>query len=785
MKAMRRIRGNRVGNEDGIAMLFVIFAIMVIGILGAATLLYTSLMLRNSVGVTPSSRALAAAEAGLDIAHAMLAAEDPDLINLLKGNSYTIPTGTLWSGDGTYDVTVTKDPIMGDGDPYDWRIVSSGEYKAYVEGVERTFYRSLEEVISFAGGHYYNALDYILYSKEGSININLDGDLGFLNFETIEIGEAGTPSHIYAGNDVILADSAKIGGTGSLDIYGNVITEYGDIIVRNTSAIIAGSDVNINGNLYSGILNPGGVGGGVNLETNMGFIGGNSINVTGQINAHGRLNDYPYGVRVDNFVGVGGGSTTSISGSILSREDIFCENSMGLITAANIDIDGNIHCGGDVEIRNSMGLAGVMGTDVNGGIYADGDVTLHGEGFAGGSIANQVGGDIHSGEDVHIYQVFGGLTNGGRYAVGGSIYGRNVTLESSVGALGSNANVVSGSIYARGDFDLSTYAGAGSTCDATISGSVYSQGSFDVSSRANGLWPAIGKARARINGGGGIINPPNLAGGFSGSEMNLSAQENVHFIVNDEAVTRVQPNARRSSGAPSITETNGGDVQEGTTAPAVGGFSVPLATEPQEPSEYNEVLMPECDFDWYRQTAKQQQIDDGTQHYFQGDTTIDMGQAAFKSSVHVMFVDGNMTLGTIDIPLNTAGVFVATGDIHLSDVMRTADDAQVAECQVISNGKVYFGPGFNMSVNDDDLIFIYAGHEDYDPNDPNERVSVEYEMGWFRDVWMQITARGDIEIESHDWAFIGAEVHRIKFKNPSVLGDAFRIPFTVKYWKEI
>ncbi|MDY6796799.1 MAG: hypothetical protein SWK76_16175 [Actinomycetota bacterium] len=794
---MRRLRtdGGRGCGEDGFAMLFVIFAIMVIGILGAATMLFATIMLRNSVGVTPSSRALAAAEAGLDVAHAMLAAEEPELMNLGEHESYTLPQGSLWSGNGTFDVTVTRNPDEGDGDPYDWKVESNGEYKSYVEGVERTFYRGVEEVISFAGGSYYTALDYIMFSKEGDIDLNLDGDFSALKLEYVSIGEEGAPlpSNLYAGGDITLADSAKVFvAAGGLEVYGKIVTEYGDVLVRNATGLVGASNVYIEGaGIYSGILNPGGVGGGVNLESDISVAGLHVIEIDAPIKAQGRLNDYPYGVRISNSVVAAGGATTHIGGSIRSIEDIYGANNLDILGATTeIDIDGNIHCAGDVEFRNEMFVIAIMDTDISGSIYAGGDVDIYGSGAAGGYVASTVGGGIHSAGDVNIYQGFGGITNGGGYSVGGSIYGRNVDLESQLIAVGNISNAVGGSVYARGDFSLSSYAGPSATCDAIVSGSAYSLGDFDMSSRANGGGFLVGQSRAYVNGGGGVIDPPNLAGGFAGGTMSLSAQENFHLFVHDKAITRVQPNARRSSGTPSITEIDGGDVQEGTTTPEVGSFTVPSATAPQLDSEdidHPEVLMPECDFDYYRQKAREQELTDPGHHYYQGDTTITLNEAdfdAFKSATHVVFVDGEMTLQTVEVPLDTVGVFVATGDIHLSDIMRLGDDAQEAECQLISNGKVDFGPGFNFSVSDDDRIFIYAGHEDYDPDDPNERVSVNYEMGWFRDVWMQVTARGDIVISSHPFAFTGLAIHRIKYKNPSVLGDAFRIPFTVKYWKE-
>jgi len=756
--------------EDGFAMLFVIFTIMIIGIMGAMILLYTTMVLRNSVGITPASRALSAAETGLDVAHAMLAADDPNLINLPGGGSYDIPPGLLWDGNGVYDVIVTKDPNMGDGDPYDWMITSNGEYTEYIEGVERTFHRELEEVITFAGGRYYNALDYVLYSSEGSIEIDLDGDLGIMSVENCEIN-----GNVYAGEDITLTDAAKMAGVNVFEINGDVITERGDVLARNFSAAFAASDLEINGDIFSGILaGPGDVGGGVNLETDLGFVGGGSIDVTGDINAGGRLKDYNYGVRIDNLVGVVGGSTTHIAGTIRSNRDVFGQNRVFAAGWPTIDIDGTIHCGEDVEFTSTMGLIATLKNDINGSIIAAGNVDLYADGAVFGTLYNRVGGDIQAQGNVDIYHRFGlGCGNPSGFVVGGNIYGQNVDLYNNLGAGGTINSSVAGNIYCNGGyFDSYNRSGSFATARLTIGGSVYSEGTLRMDSIDAGIF---NQARTYINGNVAVPGGLPGAGVFSNNTLTLAASGGTGSI-------KVYDDARRVSGTPS---TSGNVSIDGDTSPLGSSFSVPTALDPDPPDTYNEVLMPQCDFDYYREMAKEQEDIDGQTHYYSGDTEIDIPVDGFVSSTHVVFVDGNMQIGTVDIPANTKGVFVATGDITLKDVLRTDPGFDECEFQLISNGKVDFGPGFNFDLDDGDRMFIYANHEDYDPTDPAEDTSVIYEFGWFRDVEGQITARGDIEISSNPFAFqVLLYNHRLSFRNPSVLGEAFRIPFTVKYWKE-
>lgn len=753
----------RGGDERGFAMLFVIFAIMVIGILGAAALLYTTLVLRSAVGVTPASRALSAAETGLDVVHALLASD-----NITESTLPGSPvTGTMWEGKGTYEVHVEKNPDMGDGDPYDWRITSYGEYTASVEGVERTFYRELEEVISFAGGRYYNAFDYVLFSKEGDIDVNLDGDFSALN-----VGRCEIIGQVYAGDDIILSDAAHFIGDNDFTITGNVITEHGDLVATNTSAAFASSDININGDIYTGILaGPGDVGGGVNLVTELGFIGGGSINVVGNINSSGRLKSDDYGVRMDNAVLVVGGSTTRIAGNIRSVHDVFGRNRVLAAGWPTLDIDGTIYCGENVTFSSELVFAGAMKHDINGSIYAAGDVTLYGYGFLAGTLYNRVGGDIQAQGDVDVFHRFDlGCGNPSGYVVGGDIYGRNVELESRLGAGGTLGNSVGGNVYCNGGyFDLYNRAGSFAASTVNIDGSVYGESTLDMECVDGGI---INNPRVNVHGDTPAPTGAPGLGVFSLGDMTLTASGRID----------IYDDARRLNGSP---DTSGNVNIDGDTSPLGSSFSVPVAADPLPPEGFNEVLMPECDYDYYREKAKEQDADaipDGDHYYSSSVDDLDIPEGLITSSLYVIFVEGDLGMGSVNVPAGTKGVFVATGDVTLQEGLWRYGGGDV-EFQIIAGGKVTYGPGFNMSIQDDDKMFIYAGHEDYDPvSDP---VSVEYEMGWFRNIEGQITARGDILLRSNSSEFkSGLYNHSIRFKNPSVLGEAFRIPFTVKSWKE-
>lgn len=758
-----RIWGGDRGNECGFAMLFVIFTIMVVGILGALVLLYTSYALRSATGVTPASRAHAAAEAGLDVVHAMLAAGD------ITASTSGI-TGSLWEGNGSYRVDVTKNPDMGDGDPHDWLITSSGTYTASVEGVTRTFYRTLEEVISFAGGHYYSALDYVLFSKEGNIKFNLGGSL-------LSVGGILIDGSVYAGKDIELQNEARMAAGTNFEIRGDVVTERGDIIVRELNVALAASNVRLNGNLYSGILTRAGdVGGGVLLETRVGIAGGGSIELTGDLNSNGRLSSVNQGVRIINEVWVAGGCTTRINGTVRSKKDVYGGNSLGAAGGASIEINGTIHGGEDVYLGSELFAGGALNNNVNGSIYAAGNVDLHANGTVLGTMQNRVGGDIQAGGNVNIYHHFGvGCGNPSGYVVGGNIYGDSVTLDSSLGAAGTLANSVGGNIYADGPVNLDNYAAAG-TSRVTVGGSVYSTGNLAFDDQSGFL----GTATVAVNGGAGALNPPSANPGvYANGSLALSVSQ----AWLSDAYMSVNRDVRRFGGPPSIS----GDVRVAgdKTTPLPSRFSVPQPTAPTPPTEYREVLFPECDFTYYRELAKEQQAIDGQTHYYASTPpeNVDIPAGAFSSSLFVLFVDGDLRVGTVSVPVNCKAVLVATGDIILQETLRREGSGD-AEFQIIAGGKFRYDAGGNMTIDDNDQFFIYAAHRNYNP--VSDRVSVEYEMGWFKNLRGQITARGDVVLNSSGSRFNWSpgSNYSVHYKSPSVLGEAFRIPFKVKMWKE-
>jgi len=624
----------------------------------------------------------------------------------------------------------------------------------------------VQEVITFAGGRYYSALDYVLFSKEGNIDVNLLGDLNVM-----DVGGILIDGNIYAGQDVVLDNSAKLMAGSDFELQGDVVTEYGDIIAQERNIVFATSNFNIAGNLYSGILTgPGDVGGGVLLESRLMFLNGGNINIVGDINSYGRLRDYNLGVRLYNHVGVLGNCNTHISGGIRSNRDVYAENRAIVAGSPTMDIDGTVYCGGDVEFHSDLVVGGVLRHDVNGSVYAAGDVNLWADGTLFGALQNRVGGDIQAGGNVDIYQRFVvGCGNPSGYVVGGDIYANNVTMYSRLGAGGTLANSVGGNIYALGWVDIDNTSGAFATDRVNIGGSIYSRGTANIYVDDG----AFASAPVTVSGAVAGLNPPGT-GAFSLGNMTLTEAGSTDITITGDA-------RDNTADGPSIS----GDVSiSGAKTPALATLAVPAATDPEPPNEYVEVLLPECDFDYYRELAKQQEDLDGQDHYREASVPdFDLDAGAYSSSLYVIFVEGDLGIGTVDIPVSCKAVMVATGNIILQEELRR-QGAGDAEFQLIAGGKVTYDTEFNVALDDSDSFFIYAADKDYDP--VTSPISVEYEMGWFRNLNGQITARGDIQINSYGNSFKwGPHEYSIHYKNPSVLGEAFRIPFRVKSWKEL
>ncbi len=776
-------------DESGFAVVFVLFAIMVISILGALTLLYTAYALRSAGGGEPSTKALAAAEAGIEIAHARLAAETI--------TSDTDFSDTLWNGKGSYDVTVEN--LAPQGYPYDWRITSAGQYKATVEGVERTFYRTIEEVVTFAGKDYYDALNFVLFSKEGKIDLSLAGNLQGINITDYRIN-----GNVYAGGDINLKDELTIAAMHNLRIDGSIYSERGDINLNNKAAG-ALQNFEVTGSIYTR-------NGGVSISNELYIFAGCNTRVYGDIQAGGTVSGTDRGVYLRNGVFVGGAAGLYVggtTGNIFSRNDVIAESYFGAFGGSTIDIAGSVHSGRDFRMKGDAGGAGVLINRVGGDVRAERNVEMGNDIIGAGAVANRVGGSIRAGGKVDLragcggaasafsrvesdivargdvnvgYDVFALPLGESGYKIGGNIYGNNVTLRANVdvGVFADIQNRVGGNIYARGALSLNNeVSGLGTIMNAAIDGSIYSQGNTNMRARAGASTDGRVFVKGLLPAPQGL--DPSWRGIFVNGNSQLRSEED-WFIVPLSDADIVISNDWGHVGTASTA--GNGNVTYANKYP-VGSFTVPQAGSPGVTAPQNlnyNVMMPECDFDYYRSEAKrQQELDPGSTHYRQGDLTLSnltIPAGAMFSSQYVLFVDGNLTLNNTLLGIDVKAVFVATGNITVQNSFQTA--ARNAY-QFIAGEKVRSGSFLTLNLQPTDEIFVYAAHKGYQRGVDEE--SVRWDLGWFRNIQGQITARGDINLYSGRFGQL-FNIHGITYKRPTVITDAFRIPLQVKSWKE-
>ena len=206
--------------EEGIFMIMVLLVITLLAVLGATTLLLMASAMVNARATLPSSKAFDVAESGLAVAHSELARD------LVPPEGKTIG-GSLEPG-AYYSVTVVPDPALPD-----WRITSTGTYTVDEGGQTRQYERVLEERITFQGTQkYFDALQYVLFSKEGNINIQTGSTFGWGTFDI--------NGSIY-GKNVRISNEKAVAGAGDVFTYGNIYAT-GDVFLRAFSGVIADSD---------------------------------------------------------------------------------------------------------------------------------------------------------------------------------------------------------------------------------------------------------------------------------------------------------------------------------------------------------------------------------------------------------------------------------------------------------------------------------------------------------------------------------------------------------------
>lgn len=145
--------------EDGFTMVLVLTALVMLSILGAASMLLMVSTLTSTINNKPENRAFHIAKTGLNVAHTKIVSHE------VPAEGYTL-SGEIMGG--TYTVNIL--PLGG----YDYSVVSSGEY----QDTDGTFYRrKIEEKASYSAERGYDALrNYILFARN-TVTIDINSDI--------------------------------------------------------------------------------------------------------------------------------------------------------------------------------------------------------------------------------------------------------------------------------------------------------------------------------------------------------------------------------------------------------------------------------------------------------------------------------------------------------------------------------------------------------------------------------------------------------------------------------
>ncbi len=460
---------------------------------------------------------------------------------------------------------------------------------------------------------------------------------------------------------------------------------------------------------------------------------------------------------------------------------------------------------GDVSLDTGWLMANGTGYTVDGNVYAGNDVSLHDTKafIAAGSLV--INGNVVAGRDADLQarSGIGALANDQVY--GNLTAGRNVSISSQSGCVASSTYLVSGSINAAGDVSLSS--------------SVFALASASVKVAQNANTNINAGDDVTLNSHATVFAVSATLVGSSSVPANVNANGDVNINANDDALTpgsisRVYgnvsargqanltattgflcgPQARvdgymKNNGHSSLSATGfgsqqavvgglwqhgGGCSRNGNTSygshsdtnPNVG--SAPVSTVP-------DVEMPEPDWNWYRTMAVAQG------HYYTGNQNFtNVNIDGDPSSMWVMYVaNGDVSIQNILYNVNKKGVIVCEGDVSVTHSVQLAAGT---EYQVICRGNITHSSYMTLNPNANDTIFLYTdGTHDHDGNPATLSGNVTYDLGWFRDIKGQITAKGNI---SAPVSGIIRDAH-ITYQAPSVPVAAWPIPFDVLSFREL
>ena len=227
-KNMRVKTGGKpvVEREEGFAIVVVLVALLMLSVLGAASLLLMVSSLQGVVNTKPEDRAFQIAESGLYVAHAKIANEE------VAGSEY-VGDGELLGGD--YAIAIS--PVDG---TYDYVVISEGSYIQ----AGTTYRRKIREVVTFSSVQAFDAMKYYLFYAGNDINIDAD--------ETINVAfPIQINGSMRAEGDVNINAAPDISFGNQLTVNGDV-EAMGDIEIINDPKFFGWNTINFNGDIMAG-----------------------------------------------------------------------------------------------------------------------------------------------------------------------------------------------------------------------------------------------------------------------------------------------------------------------------------------------------------------------------------------------------------------------------------------------------------------------------------------------------------------------------------------------------
>jgi hypothetical protein len=251
MRCENRIRGKRRcgkrvpgAGERGFAMVLVLAALLMLAVLGATSLLLMVSTLRGVESNKPEDRAFQIAKAGLNVAHAMIVANEIGPEGYADGKDIM---------GGRYEFLV--EALGG----YDYRITSSGEY----EENGTVYRRKIQETAMYSAERSFDAIrNYMLYAGR-DLTINIAGE----ETKNLNRNEIVFSGNIRAERDLFINVSPwkKV---GSLSVNGSVEGKNSVKVIAKPGGTGAGTTVDayLFGDVNSGDIRSGSPAGAVTLS---------------------------------------------------------------------------------------------------------------------------------------------------------------------------------------------------------------------------------------------------------------------------------------------------------------------------------------------------------------------------------------------------------------------------------------------------------------------------------------------------------------------------------------